>query len=168
MYAKCWDIEVAGQLFDKVSTRDVVSQNAMIAGYAQRIHATNALTLFHEMKLANVQPDSVTMTCVLPACAHLAALEQGKGIHTNKIRSGFDSEISMVTALIDMYTKCGALYFACKLFDKMVEKDVVSWNTMIGAYGMHGYAKEALEIFSKIRSMCAKLDHITCICVFST
>ncbi|XP_059066089.1 pentatricopeptide repeat-containing protein At2g39620 [Cryptomeria japonica] len=168
MYAKCRDIEAAGQLFDNISTRDVVSWNAMIAGYAQNIHATKALTLFHEMKLANVQPDSVSMTCVLPACAHLAALEQGKWIHTNIIRSGFDSEISVVTALIDMYTKCGALYFACKLFDKMVEKDVVSWNTMIGAYGMHGYSKEALELFSKMRSMCVKPDQITFVCVLST
>lgn len=76
MYAKCGNIEVAARLFDKISKRDAVTWNAMIAGYAQNGHAAKALTLFHEMQLAGVQPNSVTMTCVLPACAHLAALHQ--------------------------------------------------------------------------------------------
>lgn len=158
MYAKCGDIEAASQLFDCMSRRDVVSWNAMIAGYAQNGQATKALTLFHEMQLTDVQPSPVTMTCVLPACAHLSALEQGKWIHDYVIRSGFDSNISVVTALIDMYIKCGTIGFAQELFDKIKEKDVVLWNTMIAGYGTHGNSKDALDLFRQMQLTCIKPD----------
>eukprot|EP01018_Ginkgo_biloba_P014303 Gb_06899 [translate_table: standard] len=167
MYAKCGNIEVARQLFDTMSTRDVVSWNVMISGYAQNGHAPEALTLFHKMQLQDVKPNSVTMVSVLPACAHLAALQQGKWIHDFIIRSGLETDVSVGTALIDMYAKCGNLNVACQLFEEMSKRDVVLWNTMITGYGMHGNAKDALALFVQMQRTLVKPNHVTFICVLS-
>eukprot|EP01018_Ginkgo_biloba_P030286 Gb_21437 [translate_table: standard] len=161
MYAKCGSIEFAHQLFDKMYKRDVISWNAMIAGYAQNGHANDALTLFHEMQLANLKPNLVTMLSVLPACAHLAALQQGKRIHDYIIRSGFEADASVGNCLLDMYAKCGRIEIAQELFNKMSERDVVSWNTMMAGYAQYGLANEALALFHQMQLADVKPNSVT-------
>eukprot|EP01018_Ginkgo_biloba_P037492 Gb_02031 [translate_table: standard] len=165
MYTKCGSIGIARQVFEKLSERDVVSWTAMIAGYAQNGYANEALTLFHQMKLAGVIPDSATMVSVLSACAHLGALQQGKLIHDYIIRCGLESDVFVGTALIDMYAKCGSVDIARKCFDKMSERDVVSWNAMIAGYGMHGHGEDALVVFSHMQQIGMKPNWVTFICV---
>eukprot|EP01018_Ginkgo_biloba_P011802 Gb_29543 [translate_table: standard] len=167
MYAKCGCVEVARQLFDKVSLKSVVTWSAMIAGYAQSGHAKEALTLFHQMQVAGVEPNSITMVSLLPALAYLAALQQGKWIHGYIIRSGFESDVIIGTALIDMYAKCGSIKIARGVFDKMPERDVVSWSAMIAGYGMHGLGEDALVLFSQMQKTGIKPNHVTFISVLS-
>eukprot|EP01018_Ginkgo_biloba_P009062 Gb_21535 [translate_table: standard] len=151
MYAKCRSIERASNVFDKLSKRDVVSYNAMIAGYAQNGHANKALTLFKEMQLQAVKPDSLTMISVLTACAQLLGLPQGRCIHGFIIRSGFELDVVVVTALIDAYAKCGSEEVARQLFDKMSRRNVVSWTAMIAGYKQNGRANEALTLLREMQ-----------------
>eukprot|EP01018_Ginkgo_biloba_P037432 Gb_29874 [translate_table: standard] len=167
MYAKCRSVENARQVFDRMSRRDVVSWNAMIAGYAQNGHAYEPLTLFHQMEMGDAKPDLLTMASVLQACAHLGALKQGKYIHDYINKNGLESDVFVGTALIDMYAKCGSVGFARQVFDKMHERDVASWSAMIAGYGMHGHGEDALELFSQMRQRGVKPDHITFVCVLS-
>eukprot|EP01018_Ginkgo_biloba_P025793 Gb_04079 [translate_table: standard] len=167
MYTKCGSIEFARQLFNKMCKRNVVSWSAMIAGYAQNGHANEALTLFHHMQSADVKPNCVTIVSALSACAHLAALQQGKCIHNYILLNGFDSDVSVETALIDMYAKCGCVEVASRLFDKMPEKDIVSWNAMIAGYGMHGRGEDALAMVSQMQQTGMKPNHITFLGVLS-
>eukprot|EP01018_Ginkgo_biloba_P019490 Gb_31546 [translate_table: standard] len=167
MYAKCGCIEVSRRLFDNMFKRDVVSWNAIIAGYAQNGQAAEALTLFNQMYVGSMKPNSATMVNVLPACAHLTTLQHGKLIHSYIVKSGFDLDVSVGNSLIDMYAKCGSIEIAHKLFDKMSKRDVVSWNTIIAGYGMHGYGEDAIEYFSQMQQTVMKPDHITFICVLS-
>lgn len=108
----------------------------MIAGFAQSGLVVDALEHFRQMQMTDVMPDLATMVSVLPACAYLAALKEGTWIHAYIIRRGFEFDISVSNALIDMYAKCGELGFACQLFDSMSEKNVISWNAMIAAYAI--------------------------------
>eukprot|EP01018_Ginkgo_biloba_P020817 Gb_00206 [translate_table: standard] len=167
MYTKCGSIEIARQLFDIMSKRNVVSWNAMIAGYTQNGHANEALTLFYQMQLAGVRPDSFTMVSVLLAYAHLAALQRGKWIHGCIIRSGFELDVFVGTALIDMYAKCGSIDIAHQFFDTMSTRNVVSWNAMIAGYGMHGHGEDAIALFSQMQKTGMKPNHITFVCVLS-
>eukprot|EP01018_Ginkgo_biloba_P030650 Gb_26653 [translate_table: standard] len=167
MYAKCGCIDIAWQLFGKMSKVDVISWNAMIAGYAHNGYANEALSIFHQMRLADVIPNRVTVVSVLPACADLAALQEGKGIHVYTIKKGFESDISVGTALVAMYAKCGLLELARKLFDRMPKRDVLSWNTMIGGYGMHGQVEDVIALFLQMQKRGIGPDHITFICVLS-
>eukprot|EP01018_Ginkgo_biloba_P030203 Gb_04430 [translate_table: standard] len=165
MYTKCGGIEFARHVFDKMSKRNVVSWNVMIAGYAMHGHGEDALILYHQMEVECVKPDSVTVANVLPACAHLAALQQGKEIHYYCIESGFESDIFVAGALIDMYVKCGSIKDARQVFDKMPQRDLVSWTAMIAGYGMHGHGEDALSLFDQMQQSGVKPDHVTFIAV---
>eukprot|EP01018_Ginkgo_biloba_P037415 Gb_09416 [translate_table: standard] len=180
MYAKCGNLEIARQLFHKMSQQNVVSWSAMIAGYAQNGHANEALALFRQMQLADVKPDSVTMVCLLQACTCLGDLKRGKAVHGYIIRRDFATVVSVGTSLIDMYAKCKNIDSAGRLFGKMVDRNVVSWNAIIGAYTQNGLANVALSFFHQMRlaevtpdvatmmqQTDMKPDHITFICVLS-
>lgn len=167
MYCKCKDIEAAHILFYEMPKRDVVSWSVMISGYAQSGLGREALRLFCQMRLTDIKPNSATIISVLPACAQLAGLHQGKCIHASIIRNGFDSDISVGTALLTMYAKCGSIELARRLFEKMRVRDVVSWSAMITGYGMHGYSEEAIMLFSDMKREGMKPDHVTFIGVLS-
>ncbi|XP_059067791.1 pentatricopeptide repeat-containing protein At3g02330, mitochondrial-like [Cryptomeria japonica] len=165
MYAKCGSLQKACTLFHKMPKRDVASWNAMIVGYAQNGLLDKSLDYFKKMRMADEKPESSTFACILPVCAKLGALEQGMEFHQNIIKSGFSSDVVVVTALIDMYAKCTRLRKARELFDKMYHPGIVSWNTMISGYAMHGYCKEALELFELMKHSGTIADHVSLICV---
>jgi pentatricopeptide repeat protein len=165
MYAKCYSIENAHNLFDMMIKKDVVSWNAMISGYVLNERFVEALRLFHQMGLAGIKPDWVTVVSALCSCARLATLHQGKEVHNYIKRNGFESDVSFVNALIDMYAKCGSLENARQLFDRMLRRDLVSWTVMILGYGMHGRGEKALALFYQMQQEGMKPDHITFIAV---
>eukprot|EP01018_Ginkgo_biloba_P019248 Gb_37820 [translate_table: standard] len=167
MYAKCGSIDTARKVFDKMCIRNVVSWSAILAGYVKNGNGNEALSLFNEMQLQEIKPNSVTITSVLPACAILSALQQGKQIHGYIIRNGLESELVVGNALIDMYAKCGTIGFAHQVFDKMSERDMVSWSAIIAGHGMHGLGKDALSLFSQMQLEGMKPDHITFVSVLS-
>ncbi|KAJ7542131.1 hypothetical protein O6H91_10G091000 [Diphasiastrum complanatum] len=167
MYAKCGCIEDARELFNYMSERNVVSWSAMIAGYAQNGLGKEALALYEQMKQEGVQPDIVTFTCVLSACASLAALEQGKQLHFDIIKRGFHSNVIVGNTLVDMYAKCGCIEDARELFNYMSERNVVSWSAMIAGYAQNGLGKEALALYEQMKQEGVQPDNVTFTCVLS-
>eukprot|EP01018_Ginkgo_biloba_P030238 Gb_09382 [translate_table: standard] len=167
MYAKCKNVETSRRVFDRMSERDIVSWNAMIAGYAQNGHCDEALKLFREMQVGGIQPSSSTIASLLQACAHLTALQQGKEMHDYIIRRGFESNDFVASALINMYAKCGNIDIARHVFDKMSHRDVVSWTAMIMGYAMHGFGENALALFHQMQQACMKPNYITLIAVLT-
>eukprot|EP01018_Ginkgo_biloba_P001708 Gb_40749 [translate_table: standard] len=166
-FARNGYLDEALKLFQQMPEHTVASWNAMIAGYTQNGHGEEALNLFRQMQLAGVKPNSKTFTSVLPACAHLASLEQGKVIHEEIIISGFQSDIFVGSALVDMYAKCGNLENACTVFNKMHQQDAVLWNAMIAGYAMHGHGKEALKLFEQMKHSGTNPDRVTLVGILS-
>ncbi|XP_057840102.1 pentatricopeptide repeat-containing protein At1g15510, chloroplastic [Cryptomeria japonica] len=163
MYAKCGSMQKAVKLFDKTSQRDVISWTAMIAGYAQNGLVEKALETFRQMELAGVKPNSTTFASILPACAKMGALEQGMDIHQSIIEIGLLSDVVVVNALIDMYAKCGSIQKAHELFDKMSQRDVVSWTALIAGHA--GLVDEGCKYFNGVSdSYCITpiIDHYVC------
>ncbi|KAJ7527666.1 hypothetical protein O6H91_16G065300 [Diphasiastrum complanatum] len=167
MYAKCGCTEDARELFDNMSERDVVSWTAMIAGYAQNGLGKEALALYEQMKQEGMQPNNVTFVLLLNACASLAALEQGKQLHSEIIKRGFQSDVVVGSALVDMYAKCGCTDDARELFDNMSERNVVSWTAMIAGYAQNGPAQEVLALFEQMQREGTKPNEVTYISVLS-
>jgi pentatricopeptide repeat protein len=98
---------------DISATREVVSWNAIIVGYAQNGHAREALALFSQMQLVGLIPTSVTMASVLQACADLVFLKQSMCIHAYVLQCGLESDVFVGNSLVVMYAKCGKAKFAC-------------------------------------------------------
>eukprot|EP01018_Ginkgo_biloba_P009794 Gb_07756 [translate_table: standard] len=166
-YAQNGYVDEALNLFREMPERNVAAWNAMVAGYVQNGQYDEALKLFGQMQLTGFKPNQVTFASVLPACANLALLQQGRFVHEDIIRSGFQSNIFVENALVDMYAKCGSIKDGRKVFDEMPEQNVVSWNAMIGGYAMHGYGKEALQLFEQMQHCNLRPDHVTFLGVLS-
>ncbi|XP_057833070.2 pentatricopeptide repeat-containing protein At3g16610 isoform X2 [Cryptomeria japonica] len=161
MYAKCGSIDKASELFDKMRQRNVISWNAMVAAYVQNGFVEMALETFKQMQLAGVKPNSTTFANVLPACAKMGALEQGMDIHQSITEGGFFSDVVVATAMVDMYSKCGTIDKARELFDKMLQRDAVSWNAMIAGYAQNGFIAKAFETFKQMQLAGLKPDSTT-------
>ncbi|WOL05981.1 pentatricopeptide repeat-containing protein [Canna indica] len=167
MYAKVGTVNDAIGFFNEMDKKDTVSYSAMISGCVQNGNAEEALHVFRGMVSSNVAIDSATMIGIIPACSHLSALQHGKCSHGFITTHGFTLDSSICNALIDMYAKCGRIDIARKVFDTMPKQDVVSWNTIIAGYGIHGLGDEAISLFLKMESAGLVPDDITFICLLS-
>ncbi|XP_015873684.3 pentatricopeptide repeat-containing protein At5g27110 [Ziziphus jujuba] len=167
LYFKCGSVLAAENIFKKMPHINVVSWNVMISGYVTVGNYFGALGIYDNMKEGGVRPDAITFTSILPACSQLAALEKGKEIHKNIIESELESNELVMGALLDMYAKCGAVDEALDIFNRLPGRDIVSWTSMIAAYGSHGQALEALKLFHGMQQSQAKPDGVTFLAVLS-
>lgn len=149
--AQCGDIDFARQVFDEMLERDTVAWNAMIAGYTQCGRSREALSLFHLMQKEGVKVDEVSMVSVLTACTHLGALSQGRWAHAYIERNKLRITVTLGTALVDMYAKCGNIDKAMEIFWGMKEKNVYTWSSAIGGLAMNGFGEKCLELFSLMK-----------------
>ncbi|CAK7339287.1 unnamed protein product [Dovyalis caffra] len=167
LYFKCGRVQSAENVFGMMPKDNVVCWNIMVSGYVMVGHYFEALDIYDDMKVASVKPDGVTFTSILSACSQLTALEKGKEIHNCIAKSGLEANEIVMGALLDMYAKCGAVNEALDVFRKLPHKDLVSWTSMINAYGSHGQALEALELFGKMQQSDIKPDEVTFLAVLS-
>ncbi|PNT73194.1 hypothetical protein BRADI_2g54927v3 [Brachypodium distachyon] len=152
-YAKLGIVRYAESVFAAMPERNVVSWSAMIGCYAKNERPADAIELFKDMMAsdADLVPNSITIVSVLNACAGVNALSHGKLLHAYILRRGFDSLVSVLNALMAMYMRCGCLEVGRHIFKWIGHRrDVVSWNSLISGYGMHGFGPEAVQVFEEM------------------
>ncbi|XP_075674186.1 pentatricopeptide repeat-containing protein At2g03880, mitochondrial [Castanea sativa] len=159
IYSKLGELQNALGVFNEMVTGDLVVWNSIIGGFAQNSDGDEALNLYKRMKRAGFPPDQSTLTSVLRACTGLALLELGRQVHVHVIK--FDQDLILNNALLDMYCKCGSLKDANFVFTRMLEKDVISWSTMIAGLAQNGFSREALNLFQSMKNYGAKPNYIT-------
>ncbi|GMH11560.1 hypothetical protein Nepgr_013401 [Nepenthes gracilis] len=142
-------LECARELFDKMPKRDVVAWNAMISGFSQSKNSIVALNLFRRMQLSGVSPNSVSLLNLFPAVCKLVDLQLCRCIHGFVIRRDFQSQV--INGMIDMYSQCGCVGDARSVFDRMCNRDKVSWGTMMAGYAHNGYFESVLDLFEEIK-----------------
>ncbi|EEC74594.1 hypothetical protein OsI_10176 [Oryza sativa Indica Group] len=166
-YAKRGDMALARELFDQVPERDVVSWNVMISGYVRCGSHLHALELFEQMQRMGEKPDIVTMLSLLSACADSGDLDVGQRLHSSLSdmfsRNGFP--VVLGNALIDMYAKCGSMKSAHEVFWSMRDKDVSTWNSIVGGLALHGHVLESIDMFEKMLKGKVRPDEITFVAV---
>uniref|UniRef100_A0A7N0VEZ9 DYW domain-containing protein n=1 Tax=Kalanchoe fedtschenkoi TaxID=63787 RepID=A0A7N0VEZ9_KALFE len=167
MFVRLGNLVDAWYVFGKMEERDVFSWNVLVGGYAKGGYLDEALCLYHRMLWAGVKPDVYTFPCVLRTCGGLPDLARGRELHAHVLRHGFESEVDVVNALITMYVKCGEVWSARLLFDKMPRRDRISWNAMISGYFENGRCLEGLESFSAMRELSVCPDLMTMTSVIS-
>ncbi|XP_027363105.1 pentatricopeptide repeat-containing protein At3g12770-like [Abrus precatorius] len=169
MYSRSNKVVLGRRVFEQMKNRNIYVWTAMINGYVQNGAPEDALTLLHEMQVKDgIRPNKVSLVSVLPACGLLARLTGGKQIHGFSIRIELNDDSSVCNALIDMYSKCGSLDYARRVFDSgSYFKDAISWSSMISAYGLHGRGEEAVITYYKMLQQGFKPDMITVVGVLS-
>ncbi|KAL8521990.1 hypothetical protein ACS0TY_012227 [Phlomoides rotata] len=166
-YMKLGQVRTARALFELIPNKTIVSWTTMISGYAKNGCFSDALDVFRRMQMIGMQPDWISLVAVLPACAQLGALELGKWIHFYAEKKSFLRKTNVCNALIEMYTKCGSVNQALQVFDKMRERDVISWSSMIAGLAHHGRGHEAIELFHEMEKAHIEPNEITFIGLLS-
>lgn len=151
MYCKCGDMASGRQVFYASTERNAVSWTALMSGYVSNGRLDQALRSIAWMQQEGFRPDVVTVATVLPVCAELRALRQGKEIHSYAVKNGFLPNVSIATSLMVMYSKCGNLDYSFKLFDGMDARNVISWTAMIDSYVENGCLHEAVGVFRSMQ-----------------
>ncbi|KAJ3694737.1 hypothetical protein LUZ60_000114 [Juncus effusus] len=162
--SKVGKLETARQLFDEMPHKSVRSWTAIIAGYVQCKNPKEAIKLYLKMeKRPNMNPNEVTIVALLAACADLGFLDLGKRIHQYAIIHKYDKNVRICNTLIDMYTKCGCVEIARKVFDEMPDESrtIVSWSAMICGHAMHGQGEKTLHLFHKMINQGFKPNGVT-------
>ncbi|KAK5783202.1 pentatricopeptide repeat-containing protein At2g42920, chloroplastic [Gossypium arboreum] len=159
--AKCGEIDESRRLFDKMATRNTVSWNSMISGYVRNGKFLEALELFQEMQGEKVRPSEFTMVSLLNACACLGAIAQGKWVHDYVLSQNFELNVILVTAIIDMYCKCGDVEKALQVFRTYPKGGLSCWNAMILGLATNGCEQEAIRLFSKLEASSFEPDYVS-------
>ncbi|KFK43735.1 hypothetical protein AALP_AA1G166000 [Arabis alpina] len=159
--SKAGRLDDARVIFDQTGNKDLVCWTTMIKAYAESDHPQEGLRVFEELCRSGIKPDDVTMESVISACANLSTMDRAKWVHLYTRSNGFESDLLVNNALINMYAKCGDLDRARDVFEKMPMRDVVSWSTMINAFSMHGEASDALITFARMKEENMEPNEVT-------
>lgn len=158
------ELNRAEKLFCEMPVKNVITWTAMMTGYVQHGLSEEALKAFSKMLAADgLKPNTGTFVTVLGACSDLAGLTEGQQIHQMISKTNFQDSTCVVSALINMYSKCGELRIARKMFDHglLRQRDLISWNGMIAAYAHHGYGKEAINLFKEMQELGVPANDVT-------
>ncbi|KAG0487539.1 hypothetical protein HPP92_009634 [Vanilla planifolia] len=96
---------------------------------------------------AGIRPTQFAFSSSIHASTELGSLASGRQLHTFSLKFGYNVELFVGSSLGDMYSKCGSLADACRIFEELPKKDEVSWTAMIDGYAKNGYFNKALLSF---------------------
>ena len=143
-----------------------MSWTALISGYAKQGQGNEALHCFDMMVRDGILPNSVTFLSILKACGSIGSLEKGEEMHGHVIKEGLlGKDILLGSAVVDMYTKCGAMSKAQEVFDQLPIQDVVCWNALISGYAQHGPGEKALSCLDRMQRQGVSTDVVTFVCI---
>lgn len=157
MYAKCGLMhDGAYACFREIDTKDVISWNALISGFAENGFYNDAYVVFKRMLLGPVAPNNATLTSILPVCSTLnrdIAYSLGKQVHAYALKHvELQKDVFVVNALMSFYLRMGILEGAKTLFSRMNSRDLVSWNVLIGGFASNNEYSDAIHLFHNLVS----------------
>ncbi|KAL5992190.1 hypothetical protein ACLOJK_013105 [Asimina triloba] len=167
-YSKNGDMDEARLVFDKIPVRNAVTWTAIITGYSQAGRSDISLQLFAQLRTTTVCPDRYVLSSVISACSVLGFLEGGRQIHGHVLRNGTETDVSVNNVLIDFYSKCHRVRIARRIFNHMVDKNVVSWTTMIAGYMQNACDGGAMDLFSEMSQLGWHPDGFTCTSILTS
>ncbi|KAK1681902.1 hypothetical protein QYE76_042750 [Lolium multiflorum] len=151
MYVKCGRLEDAVKLFDGMHHRDVSSWNTVLSGLVELGRHDDAFQLFADMRTGGVAADRFTLSALLTAAAEGRGLAHGASLHALSLKSGLELDLSVGNALIGFYAEHGdSVEDVVGVFQRMPEKDVISWTGLLNGYMEFGLVDKALGVFDRM------------------
>ncbi|KAL7153691.1 hypothetical protein ABFS83_04G185500 [Erythranthe nasuta] len=132
---------------------DIIAFTTLINASSKFNDYENILSVFYRMLKHGLFPDAHVLPSVIKACAGLLAVKIGKQVHGFSLASGISLDSFVQSALVHFYVKCDELVDAHKLFDNMVERDVVSWSALAAGYARKGDAVNAKKVFNEVKNL---------------
>ncbi|KAL4653449.1 hypothetical protein ACB092_01G304200 [Castanea dentata] len=157
----------AQHIFGQIQGPNIFTWNTMIRGYAESENPWPAIELYRQMHASSIEPDTHTYPFILKAVAKLTAVREGEKIHSISIRNGYESLVFVQNSLVHMYAACGHADSAHKMFDLMIDRDLVAWNSVINGFALNGMPSEALTLFREMGLEGVQPDGFTMVSLLS-
>ncbi|KAJ0262605.1 Pentatricopeptide repeat-containing protein [Hirschfeldia incana] len=157
-YANCGKLRAARSLFDRITEPDLATWNTLLAAYASEgegeinlgLHE-ECLRLFLNMRISPcVRPNEVSLVALMKSSAGSGDLCGGVWAHVYLLKCNLSLNQFVGTSLIDLYSKCGCLSFARKVFDEMHKRDTLCYNAMIRGLAVHGFGQVAIGFYKNL------------------
>ncbi|XP_008811403.2 pentatricopeptide repeat-containing protein At3g12770 [Phoenix dactylifera] len=145
-------IHQARHLLDEIPGPSVPLWNAAIRLHSRHGAFVDALLIYDKMLHQGVVPDGLTLPPVLKACGGLPTPTVGRAVHAHILRRGFETDLFVQNGLVAMYAKSGWIPCARAVFDRLSDRNVVSWTSIISGCAQNGFPLEALQIFARMQS----------------
>lgn len=143
-------LDYAINTFQSLCNPNLIAYNTLIKCFIGKT-CKEAMLTYNEMRASMVLPNSFTFTSLLRCFEPFEGLREGKIVHAHIVKLGSEGNVFVMNALVDFYAKCCEnLNLASQVFEEMPERDVVSWNTMIGAYMNRGKIEAAIRLFESM------------------
>ncbi|WOH11714.1 hypothetical protein DCAR_0831205 [Daucus carota subsp. sativus] len=152
MYARCGDMHSAEKIFESLPRKNVVSWNAMIAGYGMHGRGPNALLAFSKMLQDGCKPNSITFVSTLSACSHSGLIEQGLQLYDSMVQEYYITpEVVHYACVVDLLCRGGSLTEAKKFIDTMpISPDASVWRALLSGCRVYTDTKLAKTISTKL------------------
>ncbi|XP_031488351.1 pentatricopeptide repeat-containing protein At3g49170, chloroplastic [Nymphaea colorata] len=167
LYARSGKMDEAQKAFNSMFQKNLISYNVMVDGYVKSQRTDEAFMLAQEIDNIGIRPSNFTFSSLLSAAASLGAMTIGQQLHCQLSKSGLSSDPCVGNSLISMYSRCGNVEDAFKVFSRMAVRNLISWTSIIMGLAKHGYAIETLEIFDQMIESGIRPNEVTFIGVLS-
>ncbi|CAO2142181.1 unnamed protein product [Urochloa humidicola] len=169
MYAKCGQLGLCESLLHGSAEvkSDVVAWNSLIKGCGELGQVEKAFEFAVEMQRMGIDPDVVTFLEILPIISLVPSLKKGMEAHAQIIRRGFRNERTIANSLVSMYGRCGSLCLAVGAFTGIMDKDAISWTSMMQVYAWNGLAAEVVKLFELMKGTEAQPNRYTFVAVLT-
>ncbi|KAL6125788.1 hypothetical protein ACLB2K_073842 [Fragaria x ananassa] len=161
-YANSGRVAEAKQVFDAAPSKTAITWSSLMSGYCRSECPSEAFRLFWKMQLEGERPSLYTLGSLLRLCSKLGFLQRGEMVHGYMVKTRFDSNVDVVTGLLDMYTKCKRIFEAECLFESLRgRRNHVVWTVMLTGYSQNGDGFKAMEFFCDMRAQGVEPNQFT-------
>ncbi|XP_074269828.1 pentatricopeptide repeat-containing protein DOT4, chloroplastic [Silene latifolia] len=167
MYVNCGDLVEGRKVFDLIKNQKVYLWNILINEYAKVGDSKEGVYLYSKLRDFGVVPNEYTFSCVLKCFSGLGFVEEGERIHGCLLKLHLGGKTAVVNSLISFYFKFGRVESARKLFDELLDRDIISWNSMVSGYASNGLPEEGLSVFEQMVFAGVVPDLTTMVCVLA-
>ncbi|XP_024520062.1 pentatricopeptide repeat-containing protein At3g09040, mitochondrial-like [Selaginella moellendorffii] len=170
MYGRCGELSRAREAFDAIEEPNLFSWAILMAAYVLNGRDRAALRLFRAMDQQGIPAESATLVSAIGAIAGIGDLALARAIEVRVrgtvldrtiVAGGARSDVIVETAMINMFSKCGAVIEALAVFDRIQDRNLVSWNAMIAAFAQNGHRREAMELYRRMEEEGIRADEST-------
>lgn len=168
MFAELGCVHFARKIFDHCLEKNTEILNTMIGGYVQNNCFIEGIDLFLQaVETGQAVLDDITFLSALTAVSQLQCLDLAQQCHAFVIKNRAVLPVMILNAIIVMYSRCNSVHTSFEVFEKMAERDVVSWNTMITALVQNGMDDEGLMLVYEMQKQGFAIDSITMTAILS-
>ncbi|KAL6608200.1 hypothetical protein ACP70R_041263 [Stipagrostis hirtigluma subsp. patula] len=139
----------AERVFDAMAERNVITWTAMVSGMARAERHKESLALFRQMRYT-VDANYATYSSSLLACAGSLAAREGQQIHGLVVKAGFETDLHVESGLMDVYSKCGLMEDALRVFRSCRNPDEVFLTVILVGFAQNGLEEKAFELFAEM------------------